>query len=91
MVSDQAIVKRLHQLLAVSDLNVTTEKHIRLQLEAEFDLDLSERKKFLREEIQNYLNNRPAEPEVRASTKRKTKEKKEKKSKKRPDSETPAG
>jgi len=53
MVDDYAIIRRLHELLETSDLNVTTEKHIRVEAaRREFQIDLSERKQFLRDEIQ---------------------------------------
>ena len=40
----------------MADLEVTTEKSIRLQLEKEFRTDLTERKKFIRQEIQTFLS-----------------------------------
>ena len=56
MVSDANLKQRLRQILDVADLEVTTEKSIRLQLEKEFRTDLTERKKFIRQEIQVFLN-----------------------------------
>lgn len=82
---EPVIVQRLHRLLESSDLDVTTEKHIRIQLEKEFGIDLSERKKALRQEIQNFLNSRqhveepPPKPE-----KKKRKAKEDVKGKKKP-------
>ncbi|GJP55821.1 hypothetical protein CLOM_g14849 [Closterium sp. NIES-68] len=60
MVSDAEIVRRLREILNEADLDVTTEKSIRMQLEREYNIDLSERKKFIRQEVQTYLNERPA-------------------------------
>eukprot|EP00475_Leptophrys_vorax_P002301 TRINITY_DN11292_c0_g1_i3.p1 TRINITY_DN11292_c0_g1~~TRINITY_DN11292_c0_g1_i3.p1 ORF type:complete len:260 (-),score=38.67 TRINITY_DN11292_c0_g1_i3:325-1104(-) len=66
MVADKDIVFRLREILNEADLDVTTEKSIRTQLEQEFDIDLSERKKFIRQEVQRYLNERPAYNEEEA-------------------------
>jgi len=49
------IIDRLREILRTSDLNTTTGKGIRKQLEAEFSADLSAYKPVIREEIQKYL------------------------------------
>lgn len=49
------IIDRLRDILRTSDLNTTTGKGIRKQLEAEFSADLSAYKPVIREEIQKYL------------------------------------
>lgn len=55
MVSDEEIVERLREILSQADLNVTTIKTVRKQLESEYGVDLSERKALLRQEVENYL------------------------------------
>lgn len=75
---EPVLVQRLHRLLESSDLDVTTEKHIRVQLEKEFGIDLSERKKALRQEIQNFLNTRQHVEEPAPKPEKKKRKQKEK-------------
>ncbi|KAK9817776.1 hypothetical protein WJX72_002037 [[Myrmecia] bisecta] len=55
-VSDAKLVDRLQQLLASVDLQTTTEKQLRKQLEEEFGEELSDRKALIRGEVQKYLD-----------------------------------
>lgn len=61
MVSDADLVSRLRQFLSTSDLNTTTNATVRRQLEADFGIDLSDRKAFLREQINLYLEQAQAQ------------------------------
>ena len=55
MVSDSDIVARLREILQSSDLDTATAGSIRRQLEEDFGVDLSEKKKFIRELIDTFL------------------------------------
>ncbi|KAL8229216.1 hypothetical protein R6Q57_014116 [Mikania cordata] len=55
MVSDSELVDRLRQFLSTSDLTTTTTTSIRRQLEQEFEIDLTDKKVFIREQIDLYL------------------------------------
>ncbi|KAK9053216.1 hypothetical protein SSX86_029848 [Deinandra increscens subsp. villosa] len=57
MVSDSELVGRLRELLTTSDLNTTTTATIRRKLEQEFGTDLSDKKAFIRQQIDLYLQN----------------------------------
>ncbi|KAK9064868.1 hypothetical protein SSX86_016250 [Deinandra increscens subsp. villosa] len=57
MVSDSDLVDRLRDLLTTSDLTTTTTATIRRNLEQEFGIDLSDKKAFIREQIDLYLEN----------------------------------
>ncbi|KAH7428166.1 hypothetical protein KP509_10G078400 [Ceratopteris richardii] len=59
MASDDQIVKRIGEILATADLTTTTTAAIRRQLEQEFDIDLSGRKAFVREQVDLYLETHP--------------------------------
>eukprot|EP00250_Pteridium_aquilinum_P004680 c14883_g1_i1 orf=519-1583(-) len=59
MVSDEQIVKRIGELLADADLTTTTTSAIRRQLEQDFDIDLSDRKAFVRQQVDLYLESHP--------------------------------
>lgn len=61
MVNDVQLATRLREILDVADLEVTTEKTIRTQLQEEFGIDLSQRKKFIRQEVEAYLTRKQAE------------------------------
>lgn len=52
---NNAILARLREILKASDLEVTTGKSIRKQLEAELGTDLSAHKKAIKQEIARYL------------------------------------
>ncbi|KAJ6310579.1 hypothetical protein OIU76_015325 [Salix suchowensis] len=55
MVSESDIVARLREILQSSDLDTATAGSIRRQLEEDFGVDLSEKKKFIREQIDTFL------------------------------------
>ncbi|KAL2504863.1 SWIB complex BAF60b domain-containing protein [Abeliophyllum distichum] len=55
MVSDSDIITRLREFLSESDLNTTTTATVRRRLEEDFGLDLSDRKAFIREQVDLYL------------------------------------
>lgn len=55
MVSDSDLITRLHEFLSESDLNTTTTANVRRRLEEDFGLDLSDRKAFIREQVDLYL------------------------------------
>lgn len=65
MVSDADLVSRLRDFLSTSDLNTTTNATVRRQLEADFGIDLSDRKAFLREQINLYLEQAQAQNAVK--------------------------
>ncbi|THF94579.1 hypothetical protein TEA_002927 [Camellia sinensis var. sinensis] len=56
MVSDSELVNRLWDVLQTSDLNTTTARSVRRTLESEFDIDLSDRKPFFRDQIDSFLD-----------------------------------
>ncbi|KAM1002759.1 hypothetical protein FF1_003140 [Malus domestica] len=55
MVSDSGLLTRLREILGTSDLDTATAGSVRRQLEADFGVDLSDRKKFIRDQIDIYL------------------------------------
>ncbi|KAH6788257.1 SWIB complex BAF60b domain-containing protein [Perilla frutescens var. hirtella] len=55
MVSDSELIERLRDFLSTSDLNTTTTAIIRRRLEADFGIDLSDRKAFIREQVDAYM------------------------------------
>ncbi|XP_030523140.1 uncharacterized protein LOC115735853 isoform X2 [Rhodamnia argentea] len=55
MVSESDLVSRLREILRNSDLDQATAGSVRRQLEADFGLDLSDRKTLIREQIDVYL------------------------------------
>ncbi|KAJ6766186.1 SWI/SNF-RELATED MATRIX-ASSOCIATED ACTIN-DEPENDENT REGULATOR OF CHROMATIN SUBFAMILY D [Salix purpurea] len=55
MVSDSDLVTRLREILRRSDLDTATAGSIRRQLEEDLGVDLSEKKKFIREQIDTFL------------------------------------
>ncbi|KAL7236664.1 hypothetical protein ACSBR1_019879 [Camellia fascicularis] len=58
MVSDSELVNRLWDVLQTSDLNTTTAGSVRRTLESEFGVDLSDRKAFIRDQIDSFLETR---------------------------------
>nr|GLL18835.1 upstream activation factor subunit spp27-like [Ipomoea trifida] len=70
MVSDADLVSRLRDFLSTSDLNTTTNATVRRQLEADFGIDLSDRKAFLREQINLYLEQAQAQNAVKEEEER---------------------
>ncbi|POO03059.1 SWIB/MDM2 domain containing protein [Trema orientale] len=63
MVSDADLVTRLRDILRNSDLDTTTPSSVRRQLEADFGVDLSDRKAFIREQIDIFLESHLAKPQ----------------------------
>ncbi|KAE8735867.1 serine/threonine-protein kinase SRK2I-like isoform 1 [Hibiscus syriacus] len=57
MVLDSELIARLWEFLDESDLNTTTTAIVRRRLEQDFGIDLTERKKFIREQVDLYLQN----------------------------------
>ncbi|TXG64391.1 hypothetical protein EZV62_011385 [Acer yangbiense] len=55
MVSDSDLVTRLRQILRSSDLDTATAATVRRQLEQEFEVDLSERKAFVTDQIDIFI------------------------------------
>ncbi|KAI3922098.1 hypothetical protein MKX01_005787 [Papaver californicum] len=55
MVQDSELVERLREFLSVSDLNTTTTGIVRRKLEEDFGVDLSDKKAFIREQVDLYL------------------------------------
>lgn len=55
MVSDLELIERLQEFLRNSDLNTTTTGIVRRQLEQDFGVDLSDRKVFIREQVDLFL------------------------------------
>ncbi|KAL8124840.1 hypothetical protein AgCh_012484 [Apium graveolens] len=55
MVTDEELVSRLHHLLSTSDLNTTTNGILRRQLEQDFGISLSDKKSFIRQQVDLYL------------------------------------
>ncbi|KZV34658.1 hypothetical protein F511_12461 [Dorcoceras hygrometricum] len=55
MVSDSELIDRLREFLSTSDLDTTTTAIVRRRLEEDFDIDLSDRKAFIREQVDIYL------------------------------------
>lgn len=55
MVSDSELIERLREILSTSDLNTTTNSIVRRRLEEDFGIDLSERKVFIREQVDAYM------------------------------------
>ncbi|KAL3722434.1 hypothetical protein ACJRO7_034755 [Eucalyptus globulus] len=55
MVSESDLASRLREILRNSDLDQATAGSVRRQLESDFGLDLSDRKTFVREQIDAYL------------------------------------
>ncbi|XP_010255131.1 PREDICTED: upstream activation factor subunit spp27-like [Nelumbo nucifera] len=55
MVSDSELVERLREFLQTSDLNTTTTAIVRRKLEEDFGVDLSDKKAFIREQVDLFL------------------------------------
>ncbi|XP_019462319.1 PREDICTED: ycf3-interacting protein 1, chloroplastic [Lupinus angustifolius] len=55
MVSESELIGRLREFLRSSDLNTTTTTTVRRQLESDFGIDLSDRKAFIREQVDLFL------------------------------------
>lgn len=55
MVSDSELIGRLREFLRNSDLDTTTTGIVRRQLEQDFGVDLSDKKAFIREQVDLFL------------------------------------
>ncbi|XP_019054112.1 PREDICTED: upstream activation factor subunit spp27-like isoform X1 [Nelumbo nucifera] len=55
MVSDTELVERLREFLQTSDLSTTTTAIVRRKLEQDFGIDLSDKKVFIREQVDLFL------------------------------------
>ncbi|XP_045816372.1 upstream activation factor subunit UAF30-like [Trifolium pratense] len=55
MVSESELIGRLREFLRNSDLDTTTTSTVRRQLESDFGIDLSDRKAFIREQVDLFL------------------------------------
>jgi len=63
MVSESELIGRLREFLRNSDLNTTTTATVRRQLEADFGIDLSHRKAFIREQVDLFLQTEHNQPQ----------------------------
>ncbi|KAJ4716378.1 Upstream activation factor subunit spp27 [Melia azedarach] len=63
MLSDSDLAARLREILRTSDLDTTTPGSVRRQLEDEFKVDLSNRKTFVREQIDIFIRTLEKEQE----------------------------
>lgn len=57
MASDSELIDRLREFLRNSDLNTTTNAIVRRRLEEDFGIDLSDKKAFIREQVDLFLQN----------------------------------
>lgn len=57
MVSDSDLIGRLHEYLTTADLTTTTTATVRRQLEQDFGIDLTDKKAFIREQVDLFLEN----------------------------------
>ncbi|KAL3651116.1 hypothetical protein CASFOL_007519 [Castilleja foliolosa] len=55
MVTDAELIQRLQEFLSTADLNTTTNAIVRRRLEEDFGIDLSNRKAFIREQVDSYM------------------------------------
>lgn len=55
MVADSELIERLREFLRNSDLNTTTTAIVRRKLEDDFGVDLSDKKAFIREQVDLFL------------------------------------
>ncbi|KAJ7552238.1 hypothetical protein O6H91_06G047300 [Diphasiastrum complanatum] len=78
MASDDAIVKRLREILENADLDTSTAKAIRTQLEQELGVDLAKKKIFIREQIDLFLSQRRQQNEENENEVDEAKEEEEK-------------
>ncbi|KAM7520519.1 hypothetical protein LguiB_019481 [Lonicera macranthoides] len=63
MVSDSELVGRLREFLSTSDLDTTTTAIVRRKLEEDFGIDLSDKKAFIREQVDLYLQSQFDKPD----------------------------
>jgi upstream activation factor subunit UAF30 len=55
MVSDSDLIARLREFLRSSDLNTTSTATVRRKLEEDFEVDLTDKKAFIREQVDLFL------------------------------------
>lgn len=60
MVSDLDLVTRLREILGSSDLDTATPASVRRQLEADFGVDFTDKKAFIRDQIDAFLESNGA-------------------------------
>lgn len=63
MVSESDLLTRLREILSTSDLETATAGSVRRELEKHFGVDLSDRKAFVRDQIDIYLESKVANPQ----------------------------
>ncbi|XP_041004544.1 upstream activation factor subunit spp27-like [Juglans microcarpa x Juglans regia] len=63
MVSDSELIARLREFLRSSDLNTTTTATVRRKLEEDFGVDLTDKKAFIREQVDLFLQSEHARAE----------------------------
>lgn len=63
MVSESDLLTRLREILSSSDLDTATAGSVRRELEKHFGADLSDRKTFIRDQIDIYLESQVANPQ----------------------------
>ncbi|KAM5549142.1 upstream activation factor subunit spp27 [Rosa sericea] len=63
MVSESDLLTRLREILSSSDLDTATAGSVRRELEKHFGADLSDRKAFIRDQIDFYLESQVANPQ----------------------------
>ncbi|KAM6591464.1 hypothetical protein CsatA_014069 [Cannabis sativa] len=63
MVSESELIDRLQDFLRNSDLNTTTTAIVRRKLQEDFGVDLSDKKAFIREQVDLFLQNELAKPQ----------------------------
>ena len=63
MVSESDLLTRLREILSSSDLETATAGSVRRELEKHFGVDLSDRKAFVRDQIDIYLESKVANPQ----------------------------
>ncbi|KAK3145976.1 hypothetical protein QOZ80_3BG0259970 [Eleusine coracana subsp. coracana] len=74
MVSDSELVERLREVLRSSDLNTTTTAALRRRLEEDFGTDLSDKKAFIREQVDLFLAEVTAKAELEEPKEEETEE-----------------
>ncbi|VVA98182.1 unnamed protein product [Arabis nemorensis] len=70
MVSDLDLVTRLREILRSSDLDTTTPASVRRQLEEDFGVDLTDKKGFIRDQIDAFLESNGGIEDIPESPKR---------------------
>ncbi|KAB1214671.1 Upstream activation factor subunit UAF30 [Morella rubra] len=66
MVQDSELIARLREFLRTSDLNTTTTATVRRKLEKDFGVDLTDKKAFIREQVDLFLQSEQERAEAEA-------------------------